>query len=385
MRKILQLMMAAQTITILCFGQPFKAYQPAGKNIQVHFYKNVEFLGLVFFMGSLAAQYEHDTTQIKKGIKKKDWFAYELSLFKQYRSFQNNNNLVTASRFAENMQGSDLFPFLIQLEAFPRAKITTAISPDAYGAFSEKGDTTEARKNVGVFLDALNTLYTAMNFEAYFKEHNNLYEQALQEIKSQLPSNQIIPAMEKFYRQQFDQYILLPSLTIPSGMAFASGYTTANKKTRIFNAFGPFALQHFTPGDTIDLGFADEKHLRELSIHEFGHSFTNPVLNKIPVQQIVGTKALYDTIKTAMDNQGYNVWKSCLYEHFVRAGEIVIARNLGLQKEAEQLQAYYMQHRQFIYLPVIIAELEKYNTNPAISYLDAANAVMEKFKALLIK
>lgn len=385
MKKILQLIIAAQTITILCFAQPFKAYQPAGKTIQVHFYKNVEFLGLVFFMGSMAAQFEHDTTLIKPGVKKKDWFAYDLSLYKQYKTFSNNRNLITAARFAENMQGSDLLRFVIQLEAFPRAKITTAISPDSYVAFSEKGDTAEARKNGGVFLDALNALYISMNFDAYFKLFNNLYEQALQEIKSQLPSKQVIPAMEKFYRQRFDQYILLPSLTIPSGMAFASGYTTANGKTRVFNAFGPFALQYFTPGDTLDLGFADEKHLRELSIHEFGHSFTNPILNKISTQQIAVTKTLYDTIKTAMDNQGYTIWKSCLYEHFVRAGEIVIARNLGRHKEAEQLQAYYMQGRQFIYLPVIIAELEKYNTDPAISYLDAANAVMEKLKALIKK
>lgn len=44
-----------------------------------------------------------------------------------------------------------------------------------------------------------------------------------------------------------------------------------------------------------------------------------------------------------------------------------------------------MQGRQFIYLPVIIAELEKYNTDPAISYPDAANAVMEKLKGLIKK
>jgi hypothetical protein len=379
------LLLAALMITIPGFGQPFKTYQPAGKTIQVHFYKNVEFLGLVFFMGSMAAQYEHDTTLIKPGVKRKDWFAYDLSLFKLYRSFQNNKNLAIAARFAENMQGSDLLRFVVQLETFPRAKITTAISPDAYLAFSEKRDPVEARKNAGVFLDALNALYAAMQFDTYFKQQNNLYEHALQEIKSQLPSHQLIPAMEKLYRQQFHQYILLPSLTIPSGMAFASDYTTANRKTRVFNAFGPFALQHFTPNEPINLGFADEKHLRELSIHEFGHSFTNPVLHKMPAQQITGTKALYDTIRTAMDNQGYSVWKSCLVEHFVRAGEIVIARNLGKHKEAEQLQAYYIQGRQFIYLPVIIAELEKYNSNPSISYLDAANAVMEKLKALLKK
>ncbi|THU40993.1 DUF4932 domain-containing protein [Niastella caeni] len=203
------------------------------------------------------------------------------------------------------------------------------------------------------------------------------------DLKSKLPSNQVIPAMEQFYRQSFDEYILIPGLTIPSGMAFASGYTTAHGKTRIFNTFGPFALQQFTAAEAINMGYADEKHLRELTIHEFGHSFTNPVLDKIPRQQIAETKSLYDTIKTAMENQGYNTWKSCLYEHFVRAGEIIIALNLGKKEDAEKLKVYYMQDRQFIYLPVILARLEQYKNNLNITYQDAVNATMEKLKALV--
>ena len=384
MKKILSLLIIIHPAVILCYSQPFKTYTPAGEGIQVHFYKNVEFLGLVFFMGTMAAQYEHDTTLIKPRIKRKDWFAYDLSLYHQYKSFENDSNMVMAARVAANTEGSDLLRFLVQVDAFPGATLKTS-NPSAYLVFSLKGDTTEARKNARLFVDALNTLYTTMNFDTYFKQHDNLYAYALKEIKSQLPSNPVIPAMEKFYRQRFDEYILMPSLTIPSGMAFASGYTTAKGKTRIFNTFGPFALQQFTNGSPINMGYADEKHLRELSIHEFGHSFTNPVLDKISRQQVTETKSLYDTIQTAMDNQGYNTWKACLYEHFVRAGEIIIARNLGNKEDAEKLQLYYMQERQFIYLPVILAELERYNNNSSISYQDAVNSVMKKLKALVLK
>ena len=63
-------------------------------------------------------------------------------------------------------------------------------------------------------------------------------------------------------------------------------------------------------------------------IHEFGHSFVNPVVDSIPPVDISKTERLFEPIKSAMEKQGYNTWKTCLYEHFVRAGEVVIAKLL---------------------------------------------------------
>jgi hypothetical protein len=128
------------------------------------------------------------------------------------------------------------------------------------------------------------------------------------------------------------------------------------------------------------MGFADEKHIRELSTHEFGHSFTNPLLEKIPQKLISETAILFDTIKAAMKDQGYNNWKTCLYEHFVRAGEVIIASNLGNDKDAEKLKADYITSRKFIYLPIMISELEIYSKNPGITYEQVVVRIMEKLK-----
>jgi hypothetical protein len=165
-------------------------------------------------------------------------------------------------------------------------------------------------------------------------------------------------------------------------MAFGVSYSNNNSVT-IFNAFGPFAVQHFNSIPP-DMGFADEKHIRELSVHEFGHSFTNPVLNKIPAQLFTETAVLFDTIKTAMEDQGYNNWISSVYEHFVRAGEVIIARNLGHTADAEKLQAYYINGRKFIYLPLIIEELQKYDHTPGTSYEQAAIRTMERLKSIAV-
>jgi hypothetical protein len=81
-----------------------------------------------------------------------------------------------------------------------------------------------------------------------------------------------------------------------------------------------------------------------------------------------------------MEDQGYPSWKYCLYEHFVRASEVVIARNMGYLKEAAGLQKHYIEDRKFIYLPLIIEQLTRYNQNKNISYQEAVMQAMEKLK-----
>lgn len=359
--------------------QPFRAYTSPGRGIHVYFYKNVEFMGFVFFAGTMGASSGDETATMPDGTKKKDWFAYDLSLYRQYTSFTNNPDLGIAAQMAANTGGSDLIRLMLLLDEFPHAVLEDKTPAEYVTPFSPKGDSAEGRANAMIFINALNRLYKTMNFDAYFNQSDGLYRHALQEITGKLPAAGFIPAMEKFYRQRFHQYILMPSLTIPSGMAFGTSFTREGK-TSIFNTFGPYALQQFTAGGPINMGFAKEDHIRELSTHEFGHSFANPFLDKVPAALYRETAVLFDTIKTAMENQGYNTWKSCVIEHFVRAGEIIIARNLGYQTSAEKLQAEYINKRRFIYLPVMIKELELYNTNPAISYGQAVSNAMEKLR-----
>lgn len=126
----------------------------------------------------------------------------------------------------------------------------------------------------------------------------------------------------------------MPSLTVPSGMAF--GLRGENRgENRVYNLFGPFAVPDTAAA--IHLGYDDPQHILGLSIHEFGHSFANPVVAALPDSLIQSKIALFAPIHEAMDNQGYPTWKSCVTGHFVRAGEVIIARRMGRIKAAEDL------------------------------------------------
>ncbi|MDJ1497036.1 DUF4932 domain-containing protein [Cytophagaceae bacterium DM2B3-1] len=349
------------------------------KRIAIEFNHNVEFLGFVFFLGSLGSQYEQTEDTYFNGIKKKEWHAFNLSLYRKYKSYQANKDLQTVARFIESLGGSSLIRLLIQVPEFPHATLPASMPKEEVLFFSSTNDSLEAYSHAQEFLQAANRFYKEVHFEKYFQENQRLYDHSMEQIRKNMPPEGFIDAMEQFYRRQFDGYQLLPSLTIPAGMGFGLQLTTAGKTT-ILNAFGSFGPQRFAKDSLPDMGFANPKRLRELSIHEFGHSFVNPIIADLPAELTESTKSLFDTIKTDMEDQAYQNWKTCLDEHFVRAGEVMISHNLGYSQEAEDLLQYYITGRKFIYLPVIIQELKVYNQNPYVTYASTVQKALEKLQ-----
>lgn len=344
--------------------------------IKIQFDHNIEFAGLVFFMGSMAADVSVPGAKMSTGPLKKDWFAYDLSLCKQYEAHQKDSNLQIASGYMERLEAPDIFPLLINVAPFPKAKLHAGISYEMIRGFAPGKDSLEASKEAGLFLSALNNFYNTLSFDSYYRSAKPLYQKALAEIKAALPPPGSISAMESFYRKSFSDYILLPSLTIPSGMAFGVNERTT-KGMRVYNVFGPFALQHFTNKDSINLGYNDPRHILELSVHEFGHSFVNPMVYRLPDSLVQSKAYLFAPVQTAMDNQGYQTWMNCLVEHCVRAGEVIIARRMGRTAAADDLLNHYVKDRKFIYLPKIIPVLEVHMINKENSYYEAMVKAVE--------
>ncbi|WP_439556262.1 DUF4932 domain-containing protein [Dyadobacter sp.] len=357
---------------LILLRAPFAAAQ--NKQIQVKINKNAELLGFVYFLG-----YEGAHAQISNDYsdKRRLRYAYGLDLYRQYKSHEKSPHLAVAISFAQDIWLDYFLNLLVQLDDFPNAKLGKHIDFRYYKRFSSKGDPAEAWKNAAAFIEAMNELYKEVDFDSYLTKNRLKYENALAQVRSGLPDSLFIPAMEKFYQGHFGSYNLVPSLTIPAGMGFGVGYTSAGR-SHAFNIFGSFAAPKFEDDLHLNMGFDDEKHLVELSTHEFAHSFVNPIIDMLPGKLITATEKLFIPVKSNMADQGYTTWKACLSEHFVRAGEVVIARNLGKKADAERLMQHYVQDRKFIYLPVILRELEAYNANQERVYSDAVGLAMER-------
>lgn len=369
-------------ITLILFifltNNLFAYDSPPNKKLKIQINNNVELLGLAYFIGFEGVDIETKTIDVRgKKIPKKDWHNYGYFIYEKYKKFAANESLLNSFTVADHLWLDYLIALLVQVEDFPNARLTDAIPESYYINFSKTKNLKEAKENTKIFLDGLNTFYTQIDFNQYLVDSEKYYDKAIEEVRQGLPETDFISAMEGFYKHSFDTYTLVPSLTIPKGMGFGVRYTSAGK-THIFNVFGALDFQAFLNTKPLQMGFTDKQRLRELSVHEFGHSFVNPSVDKLPEKLIVDTERLLEPMRLAMSNQGYNTWRASLYEHFTRAGEIMIAEKMGDAAGAKKLLNEYLQERQFNYIPTILIELKKYDSGQYKTYDETVLAAMNE-------
>ncbi|OMP32848.1 DUF4932 domain-containing protein [Mangrovimonas sp. DI 80] len=352
--------------------QPLKT-----EKLELSFHKNIELIGLAYFIGFEGVDIENKTIEVDgKTMPKKEWHRYGYKIYQEYQAFASSENLAKSFSVADHLWLDYINALLLQTEEVPNAKLTPEIKESFYINFSKTKDLEEAKKNVEIFLDGLNAFSEEINFEAYISNSKVYYDRALQEIENSLPEGNFINTMESFYQKKFDSYALIPSLTTPKGMGFGIRITD-NNQTTVFNVFGATDVQDLSDTSNLQMGFANKEKLQELSVHEFGHSFVNPVVAQLPDSMFKQTEHLFIPIKPQMETQGYNSWKVCVYEHFVRAGEVVISEKMGNKAHAKKLLTDYTEYRAFEYLPEIISELKKFDQGNYKTFEETVQKTME--------
>lgn len=351
--------------------------------LRIGFNKNVEFLGFMYFIGYEGTNIETKTLTIDgKEIAEKDWQRYGYFFYQKYKQYANSKHAAAAMGVADHLWLSDILPLLLQVPDFPNAKLTADIEERYYLPFAKDRNRETAKKNAGIFLTACNELYMEVNFDHYLGETSIHYRSALDQLERNLPSAEFITYTENFYRKKFERYVMLPSLTIPKGMGFGPRLTV-NGKIEAYSIFG--AVNHQTLADTaqLDMGFGTPSKIRELGIHEFGHSFVNPQFDQMDNDRIQAIVSLFEPLRSAMEEQGYNTWKACLNEHLVRAGEIMIAEKMHDQATVRKLKNEYINVRKFIYIPAILKELERFDADVTDKYPIALDRILGKLEKAL--
>lgn len=335
-----------------------QAQAPPGRDRpDIRIRPNAELLGLAYFIAFEGAGLEKDTITVNgQPVPKKEWHNFGYRLYRQYGRHAGSAHLARSFAVADHLWLDYLLQLLLQVPDFPNARLPPDLPARYFIRFSQSGDTAEARKHAATFLEGLNRFHGEVGFDQYLREHQSFYDAAVQQVAAHLPERDFIGAMETFYGRHFNGYILVPSLALPKGMGFGL-HLARNGHTALYNVFGALDRQVLPPGPP-DPGFGNRQRLQELSIHEFGHSFVNPVIDSLPPEWIARTEHLFAPVKEAMEQQGYTTWKTCLYEHFVRAGEVLVALSMGDRTGAARLRRHYTEDRQFRYLPEILEGLE---------------------------
>lgn len=186
-------------------------------------------------------------------------------------------------------------------------------------------------------------------------------------IDQNIPSEALLSKMETFYQHEFTAYYIIPSLTLWSGPGW--GFKTDGNVAAFI--LGPLAKNY---------DYTNKDALQSLSIHEFGYSFVNTPVLKQAQKVIAETSHLDQPIRENITRQGYGNWAASVVEHFVRAGEVIIAEQMKKPDLKEELWSEYIEDREFIYLPFIVDKLKYYRYQEELSYEKSVMLILQDFQ-----
>lgn len=349
------------------------------KTVQVKTNRNLELYGLMMVLddGPYVLQQKDTAEYNGRRVVMAQWYSMVPKNYEKYKAFDTCRIMTIYRKLQTEGNGYDFFTgFLLQVDEVPFARISATTDQRQLARFSPKGDMAEAKQKATVFLDAFNDFCRSIDLDAHLTQYKPYYDLALASVAKNVPPGDFLPVMEHYYRKQFNEYNLIPSLNLFTGMGFGS----MNHATRkIYNAFGSFTFQSFDSNPP-DMGFDDPVKIRALAAHEFGHSFANPAIDSLPSSLIQETAHLYRSIEAEMKKQGYVNWLQSLYEHLVRAGEVIVAEKIGDSTRAVSILQGNVKDG-FIYLPFMVQELKKWDKNPSSgNFNDEVVRMMRRLK-----
>ncbi|QFZ54231.1 DUF4932 domain-containing protein [Oceanihabitans sp. IOP_32] len=209
-------------------------------------------------------------------------------------------------------------------------------------------------------------------FQHYWEVVKPINEQIISQIKKSETIDELPIYLEKYYGKKLSSYNLILSPLLHSG-GFNSEITDQNGKKEVYALIGPNGEIDFVP-------YFDKNYMEtDMILHEFGHSFVNPLVEKYDIE-IERLKSKYFTQKLEENAklQGYGEWKYVFNELLLRATTIQIAqKHFGKEKANKLLE--YEKSIGFELVEKILEILREYETNRN-KYVD-----FDKFYPILIE
>ena len=252
---------------------------------------------------------------------------YKSKLNNKFKSLKSHNAVALFNTLSKKhgFNFNNVTDWVLQFGKFPKLnKVREVINPDSFD--ESKGD---------YLIQKFKKEFISFNqdslFQAYLIEVKELNEKVINQVK-QSKSIQHLPAyLEKYYGTELGSYNLILSPLVHSG-GFNSKFI-ADEKNEVYAIIGP-------NGEIEHIPYFEKEYLEmDMILHEFGHSFVNPLTEKFQ-NEIETIKENYytESLKKDGESQAYSEWKSLFNELVIRAITIRIAnKNFGTEKAKELL------------------------------------------------
>jgi len=186
-----------------------------------------------------------------------------------------------------------------------------------------------------VYLDAywekVRDFYRKADFPAFLKAHEEIYSSYVAQTAASLPEWDLIGELEDFHaRHDFAGFLLAPSpMQLPNGGNFGFSLTGNDGRITAFYLMGIIE-------DEKDGTYGFRGEWTWLALHEFGHSFSNPVADKFD-PQLAAYSYLFPGIAEKANRWGYSSWSDFAGGELITnavASRIIYRRNGPAAAEA---------------------------------------------------
>ncbi len=213
----------------------------------------------------------------------------------------------------------------------------------SYNIFVDKND------SLLTFLQLYQDFYESSNFESYFKSNSTIYQHLIDSVDKELDKADLIGTLERFYGETRQSYNI-----ILSPLQNAGGYSVKMNDT-LYAIVGAGLVKDSSP-------YFDIEYLKkELILHEFSHSFCNPIVDKY-IEELNFMENSEKDFRFKMASLGYHNHKSILYEYLVRACVIRMVNTLYGNEECERLLIEEVR-KGFYMMPVFNEGLKHFENN----------------------
>ncbi len=168
-------------------------------------------------------------------------------------------------------------------------------------------------------------------FQKYLTAIKPLNKKVISQVKNSETIDKLPSFLEEYYGKKLDSYNLILSPLIHAG-GFNSEIINEKGEREAYALLGPNGEIGFVP--YFDKDFIET----DLILHEFGHLFVNPLIEKYSKEvEALNSKYYSNELKENAKNQGYSKWKHVFNELLLRATTIHITKQKFGKEKAEKL------------------------------------------------
>ena len=215
------------------------------------------------------------------------------------------------------------------------------------------------KADVAMFVKLLQSFYNDAKCEAFFKDNERLYHEAAIRF---FPVFDMIDLdwYSSFYGDKpSEKFIIILALGIGNNNYSADYQKNSGSGREVYAIVGAW--------NTDDSGMVDyEEEINSYFptlVHEFNHSFVNPLLDKNKEFFRVNGDKIFKILETEMRTQAFNNWKTVLDEALVRASVVRYLIDHDFDMSTIESLLNFEISNSFLWIRNLVDEFEKYNSN----------------------